>query len=51
MAKCNSGLHMIFVGNKSGEQAVCELTAEELKEVINTMPTRHKADKQSLKHN
>lgn len=36
MAKCNSGLHMIFVGNKSGEQAVCELTAEELKEVINT---------------
>ena len=34
MAKCNSGLHMIFVGNKSGEQAVCELTAEELKEVI-----------------
>ena len=25
-----------FVGNKSGEQAVCELTAEELKEVINT---------------
>ena len=36
MAKCNSGLHMIFVGNKSGEQAVCELTAEDLKEVINT---------------
>lgn len=36
MAKCNSGLHMIFVGNKSGEQAVCELTAKELKEVINT---------------
>ena len=27
---------MKFVGNKSGEQAVCELTAEELKEVINT---------------
>lgn len=30
MAKCNAGLHMIFVGNKSGEQAVCEFTAEEL---------------------
>lgn len=36
MTECNSGLYMIFVGNKSGEQAVCELTAEELKEVINT---------------
>jgi len=36
VAKCNSGLHMIFVGNKSGEQAVCELTTEELKDVLGT---------------
>lgn len=36
MTECNSGLYMIFVGNKSGEQATCELTSEELKEVLNT---------------
>ena len=34
VAECNAGLQMKFVGKDSGEEAVCELTPEEVKEVL-----------------
>lgn len=34
VAECNAGLQMKFVGKDSGEEAVCELTSEEVKEVL-----------------
>lgn len=34
VAECNAGLEMRFVGKDSGEQAVCGLTTEELKETL-----------------
>lgn len=34
MVKCNAGLQMNFIGSKSGEQATCEITTDELKEIF-----------------
>ena len=34
--KCNAGLKMIYIGKDSGDKVECELTTEELKEILNT---------------
>lgn len=36
IVKCNAGLQIIYVGKDSGDKVECELTTEELKEVLNT---------------
>lgn len=36
MVECNAGLQMVFIGRDSNNQATCELTAAELKELLNT---------------
>jgi hypothetical protein len=35
VVKCKAGLQMIFIGKDSGEQVVCELTTDEIKEALN----------------
>lgn len=36
VTECNAGLQMIFIGKDSGEKAVCEITSEELKNILKT---------------
>ena len=35
VVKCKAGLQMIYIGKDSGEQVVCELTTDEIKEILN----------------
>lgn len=48
MAECNAGLQMIFTGNNSNDKATCELTPEELKEILNTDVDAEKSDMAKL---
>lgn len=34
VVECNAGLQMKFIGSKSGEQATCEINADELKKML-----------------
>ena len=35
VVKCKAGLQMIYIGKDSGEQVVCELTTDEIKNILN----------------
>lgn len=44
MVDCNAGLQVIFVGDKSGDKATAELTADEIKETLNAKPDESQSE-------
>lgn len=49
MVDCNAGLQVIFMGDKSGDKATAEFTADELKETLNTDADETQSDLAKLK--
>lgn len=48
IAACNAGLQMKFVGQDSGEEAVCRLAPEDVKEVLNANSTPEQSKRAQL---